>query len=78
MYTKRKILDAIGCEHLDLTFNRAKDGGRYYYFIFDGPDHYETHTLNVWRLSDIPFEDWVSIGKEFAHYERLTMEAKLD
>lgn len=42
-------------------------GEGYFYFVFDdGGKNYETLSVMVYRLNDLPLARWVEEGKQFA------------
>lgn len=60
-HTTRSILAKIKCQHLNLY-----RGEGYWYFIYDnGSGVYESHSVYVMRLNDMPEARWVGIGSAF-------------
>lgn len=47
----------------NMTLHR---GVGYFYFVFDSGDRYETHSVMVFRLNDMPLERWVQAAEIFA------------
>jgi hypothetical protein len=64
------VLKAIGEKRLAL-YSNSKEG--YWYFAFDDKERniFETQTVYVMRLSDMPLERWIEDGKDFC---RTTLE----
>jgi hypothetical protein len=55
------ILKAIGEERLSLLAGKG-----YWYFVFDDKAKlYDTHTVFVMRLNQLPLEQWIEEGKDF-------------
>jgi hypothetical protein len=55
------VLKAIGEPRLKLVAGKG-----YWYFVFDDTGKlYDTHTVFVMRLSDLPLERWIEEGKDF-------------
>jgi GH43 family beta-xylosidase len=69
--TRAAIEKSIACPHLELV-----GGDGYFYFAFDdeGTGRFETHSVYVNRLNDLPFEAWVEEGRAFA--ARMEEESK--
>jgi hypothetical protein len=63
----RQILKAIGSTKLELV-HVARKG--YWYFAYtdnrQGRMIYDTHSVYIPRLNDMPLDMWVADGKEFA------------
>jgi hypothetical protein len=60
MVTTKQVLKAIGSKHLSLNKNA---GNGYWYFIYDCEGKYETHSVYVMYLNDLPLDQWVEEGQ---------------
>lgn len=60
--TIKSILKEISCPKLDLY-----QGKGYLYFVYNDPanDVYDTESVYVYRLSDLPKQRWIEDGKAF-------------
>lgn len=59
--TIKNILAEIGCPHLRLY----RDGrSSYYYFVYDNGPIWESKSVHVANLSDLPLHHWVADGGE--------------
>jgi hypothetical protein len=66
-FTRRAVEKAIGDDRLTLQKYEAGSGS-YWYFVFDDLDaggDYRDQSEYTPRLSDMPLERWVEIGKRF-------------
>lgn len=59
--TIKNILTEVGCPHLRLYRDRRSS---YFYFVYDAPGIWESKSVYVAHLSDIPLAYWVSDGRE--------------
>jgi hypothetical protein len=62
-FSTKAVIKAIGDRRLRLV-----DGGGYWYFIFDDIEKhkvYETYSIAVMRLSDMPLDHWIEEGNGF-------------
>lgn len=61
--TVAKINKALAAEGLPVSISR---GDGYQYFTTNEPHPYATHSVMVYRLSDMTLADWVIEGRDFA------------
>lgn len=60
----RTVNNVFSAAKLPLELVKGKG---YFYFVFDdGGKNYETLSVMVYRLNDLPLERWVEEGKQFA------------
>lgn len=59
--TKQRILDEIGCPHLKLYKDSRSS---YFYFVYDDGRDFETKSVYVAHLSNLPLSHWVADGRE--------------
>lgn len=74
--TRKAILRAVGCPYLDLV--RVPVAGGYFYFIYDRMNTYETHSVYVFRLSDLGIDQWVEEGRAFVRKVETEHAASLE
>lgn len=60
MLTRSAILKSVSCPHLHLF-----DGGGYWYFVYDDASRnvWESRSVYVNRLRDMPIEQWTAEGR---------------
>jgi len=58
--TTSQIIRIIGDHRLSL-----QRGDGYWYFVFDDGEKFDTESVMVMRLKDLPLSSWVSQGREF-------------
>jgi hypothetical protein len=65
------VIKAIGDPRLTLVA-----GNGYWYFVFDdvAANMFETHSVSVMRLNQLPLEQWIADGKEFVAKMRQRIE----
>lgn len=63
--TANRVLRAIGNDRLALV-----KGEGYWYFIYDDPGGgvFETHSVMVMRLNQMPLGDWIDEGERFCRW----------
>jgi hypothetical protein len=59
--TARKILAGVGEPSLKLY-----PGNGYWYWVFDTTDFYDTLSVPVMRLGNLPLAEWIADGKRYA------------
>lgn len=58
----RTVNNAFSAAKLPLELVKGKD---YFYFVYDDGKKYDTLSVMVPRLNDIPLAQWVAEGREF-------------
>lgn len=59
----RTVNNVFRASKLPVELVKGKD---YLYFVYDDGKRYDTLSVMVPRLNDMPLERWVAEGKEFA------------
>lgn len=59
----RTLNNVFSVSALPVELVKGKD---YFYFVYDSGAKYETRSVMVPRLNDMPLKKWIEEGKEFA------------
>ena len=60
LFRTSSVLSAIGDKHLKLYAGKS-----YWYFVYDDGKLYDTHSVFVMRLNEMPLERWIEEGQDF-------------